>query len=59
MKRRIYSIRILPNVTAIERLVGALLVEQDEKWRFGRRYITIDEADIIDIDNDEEKKIGR
>ena len=71
LKRRIYSIRIFPNVSALERLVGAILVEQDEQWRYGRRYITIDEADIYDSDNDEEeiereisdnekeKKIGR
>ncbi len=36
LKRRIDSIRIFPNIKSLERMIGALLMEQDEEWRFGR-----------------------
>jgi len=29
LKRRIYPIRIFPNIKSLERLIGAILMEQD------------------------------
>lgn len=42
IRRRERVIRIFPNETSVIRLMGALLVEQDEKWQTGRRYFEMD-----------------
>lgn len=38
IRRRERVIRIFPNVSSAVRLLGALLMEQDENWSTGRRY---------------------
>lgn len=38
IRRRERIIRIFPNVESVMRLIGALLIEQDEKWSTGRKY---------------------
>ncbi len=38
IRRRERVIRIFPNATSVIRLMGALLMEQDEKWQTGRKY---------------------
>ena len=35
-------IRIFPNEASAIRLIGALLIEQDEKWSTGRKYFEMD-----------------
>lgn len=35
-------IRIFPNNASVIRLIGALLMEQDEKWQTGRKYFDMD-----------------
>ena len=40
IKRRSNVIGIFPNDRAILRLVGALMVEQNEEWRLTRRYMS-------------------
>lgn len=42
MKRRADVIGIFPNDAAIVRLVGALLLEQNDEWAIQRRYVTLE-----------------
>jgi len=43
IRRRERVIRIFPNVSSVIRLIGALLIEQDEKWLTGRKYFDMSE----------------
>ena len=43
IRRRERVIRIFPNVKSVIRLIGALLIEQDEKWSTGRKYFDMGE----------------
>ena len=43
IRRRERVIRIFPNVKSVIRLIGALLIEQDEKWSTGRKYFDMSE----------------
>lgn len=43
IRRRERVIRIFPNAESAIRLIGALLIEQDEKWSTGRKYFEMDE----------------
>ena len=43
IRRRERVIRIFPNRQSVIRLLGALLMEQDEKWASGRKYLDMTE----------------
>jgi transposase-like protein len=43
IRRRERVIRIFPNRESAIRLIGALLMEQDEKWVSGKKYLDMDE----------------
>lgn len=43
IRRRERVIRIFPNSDSVIRLIGALLMEQDEKWTTGRKYFEMNE----------------
>ncbi|WHX48234.1 IS256 family transposase [Paenibacillus woosongensis] len=43
VRRRERVIRIFPNRESVIRLIGALLMEQDEKWAAGRKYLDMAE----------------
>jgi putative transposase len=43
IRRRERVIRIFPNHASAARLIGALLMEQDETWSTGRKYFDMDE----------------
>jgi len=48
IKRRSRVVGIFPNAAAIERLVGAVLLEQDEHWQLeGRRMFSLDSMAAI------------
>ena len=42
VRRRERVIRIFPNEASVIRLMGALLMEQHEKWQTGRKYFDMD-----------------
>ena len=42
IRRRERVILIFPNEASAIRLIGALLMEQDEKWSTGRKYFETD-----------------
>jgi len=43
IRRRERVIRIFPNRQSVIRLLGALLMEQDEKWASGRKYLNMED----------------
>jgi transposase-like protein len=57
VRRRERVIRIFPNRESVVRLIGALLMEQDEKWAAGRKYF--DMAEYLEWRKDRPKSSAK
>jgi len=42
IKRRTNVVGIFPNESSITRLVGAMMLEQNDEWSLNRRYMTLE-----------------
>jgi putative transposase len=50
IKRRTDVVAIFPNENAIVRLIGALLLEQNDEWAVQRRYMTLETLEPLSDD---------
>jgi putative transposase len=54
IKRRSKVVGIFPNRGSIMRLVGTILLEQNEDWMTGRRYMRLDSPGVVSSSPDED-----
>ncbi len=53
VKRRANVVGIFPNEPSIRRLVGAILLEQNDEWQLQHRYLTLETmAGVASLDDD-------
>ncbi len=50
IKRRSDVVGIFPNDRAVVRLIGALMLEQNDEWAVSRRYLSLESLSVLSDD---------
>ena len=58
IKRRTNVVGIFPKPEAVVRLVGALMLEQNDEWAVSRRYMPVEKLTAICHNSDDRRSVN-
>lgn len=57
LRRRVRAVGLFPNEASVIRLLGAMLMEQDDEWRIGRRYFSARSMALLQPEQEDVKAL--